>query len=854
MAFETSNAAESVPPSSVPTAVVADPPQTRESAPAVKSRRRRFRSLALWRKLVTLGVRPHVLPEGLKQRLERRSGGKTICYVLEARSFADLAVIERVCQTLELPEPAASFGYSRDSHSVLFLEKRAAAWGSRADRRVPKAMNDLVHAVAADPTLEIDLVPVSIFWGRAPHKEHSWLRLLLAERWGERSRLRRMLSILVNRRNLLVQFGSPVPLRPIVEEAPDRERSVRRVVRMLRTLLRNQRTAAIGPDLSHRRTIVAQMLRVAGVRRAMADEMRSKKISRGDALRVAQRYAHEIAANYSYVFVDFIARALTWVYNHIYEGVEVHNFDSLLPLMEGNELIYVPCHRSHMDYLLLSYVIYYKGYAVPHVAAGDNLNMPVVGSLLRRGGAFFLRRSFRGNTLYTMVFMRYLELMMSRGHSIEYFVEGGRSRTGRLLQPKTGMLSMTLRSYLRDPRRPVIFVPVYFGYERLLEGKTYIGELSGQPKKKESIFDIFKIIPALRRRFGQVHVSFGDSIRLDDVLRRHSPTWSREPVAPKDDRPSWLGAAIDDLSQRIMTNINSAVSVTPINLLALALLATPKQCMSESDLVRQVKLYTSLLRQAPYSPFAHVTDQDGAAVIRYGEQLGMLVRHKHAMGDIIRMTEETSVLMTYFRNNVLHAVALPSLIACCFLNNRTMRTEDIQRLMWRIYPYVCDELFLRWTEEDISSAVVEMLHDLAALGLLESMQGGIEWRRPPTGSTEAVQLSLLAQVTVQIIERYYLAISILLKAGSGKISQESLESQCHLMAQRMSLLYELNAPEFFDKSLFKNFIDLARGRNVLGVNAEGKLTYTEMLLAVSDDARLVLHEQIRNSILQVTHQ
>ena len=126
---------------------------------------------------------------------------------------------------------------------------------------------------------------------------------------------------------------------------------------------------------------------------------------------------------------------------------------------------------------------------VPHIAAGINLNMPVVGRLPAQGGAFFMRRSFKGNTLYTMVFMKYLGLMMARGHSIEYFIEGGRSRTGRLLQPKTGMLSMTLRSYLRDPRRPIVFLPVYFGYERLVEGKTYIGELSGQPKEKESVFE-----------------------------------------------------------------------------------------------------------------------------------------------------------------------------------------------------------------------------------------------------------------------------------------------------------------------------------------------------------------------------
>src|SRR6202000_2256243 len=142
--------------------------------------------------------------------------------------------------------------------------------------------------------------------------------------------------------------------------------------------------------------------------------------------------------------------------------------------------------RSHMDYLLLSYVIYVNGFAIPHIAAGINLDMPGLGRFLRQGGAFFIRRSFRGNALYTVVFMKYLAAIMAPGHSIESFIEGGRSRTGRLLQPKTGMISMTVRSYLRDPVRPIVFIPVYFGYERIVEGTTYIGELSGKPKEKES--------------------------------------------------------------------------------------------------------------------------------------------------------------------------------------------------------------------------------------------------------------------------------------------------------------------------------------------------------------------------------
>ena len=813
--------------------------------------------LPLLRWFVASWTRPHVLPEDAAQRYGR--AGRFVCYVMETYGAVDLVVLQRVCQRLKLPPPSSSAnelltqrGTMLEAHDGvwLFLERRRGFWGDRIDRRIPPVLHDLVERCGNDPQFEVELVPVNVFWGRAPDKEGSWLRVLLAENWDLAGRARRLLSVLVNGRNLFVQFGDAVSLREVVASAPTSSRAVRRLTRVLRTVLRTQRAAMIGPDLSHRRTIISQVLRTQAVRQAIADEMRARKLTRREALEQAREYAYEIAANYSPIFVALMARILTALWNRLYDGVEIHNLENLQAITEGNEVVFVPCHRSHMDYLLLSYIVYYKGYAVPHIAAGINLNMPGVGPFLRRGGAFFIRRSFRGNTLYTMVFMKYLGQMMARGHSIEYFIEGGRSRTGRLLQPKTGMLSMTVRSYIRDPRRPVVFLPVYVGDERLVEGKTYIGEVSGKAKEKESVFMMLRALPALRKRFGKVHVNLGAPIRLDEVLEGR-----REPDAANDrsDRPAWLGGVIDELATRIMTHINCAAVVTPVNLLALVLLATPKQSMLVSDLSQQLELYASLLRQEPYSPYVRVTTLDGASMIRHGEALGILERHRHTLGDVVRMTEENSVLMTYFRNNVIHLIAMPSLMACCFLNNRMMTTSDIQRLAWRIYPYVRDELFLRWDESEIEQIVRATLEDLCNHGLLERVAEGDQWRRPPTGSQQAVQLSVMAQATVQIIERYYLAISLLTKAGSGRITQDALESQCQLMAQRMSLLYELNSPEFFDKALFKNFIDLLRARNVVGFNADGKLTYTERLLAVESDAQIVLHEQIRNSVLQVTH-
>ena len=807
--------------------------------------------LPLVRRFVALWVRPSVLPDAV---IERFASGRPVIYALEKRSLVDVAVLEYVCNERDLPPPLAPLGSGTLlGSSILFLERRAGFFGVRIDRRMPEALRALTGAAAADLAFDADLVPVSLFWGRAPGRERSWFRLMVAEGWDIGGRFRKLLSLLINGRNLLMLFGDPLPLQPSLAETRGMPRGARRLSRQLRTQFRHQRVVTIGPDLSHRRTIVAQVLKTRLVREAVAGEMRAKNLGRREALEVARDYAYEIAANYSHTFVVFVAGVLGRLWNRLYDGVELANFSSLAEVGEGSEVIYVPCHRSHMDYLLMSYVIYMKGYAVPHIAAGINLNMPVVGSFLRRGGAFFMRRSFGGNTLYSAVFTKYLGLMMARGHSIEYFIEGGRSRTGRLLQPKTGMLAMTVRSYLREPRRPLVFVPVYFGYERLVEGRTYIGELSGRPKEKETVLSLLRTIPELRRRFGKVYVSFGEPLELDPLIRRHAPDWTRE-ASGSDDRPPWLSPLVRELARSIMTRINAAACVTPVNLIGLALLATPRQSLGEADLARQLELYASLLRQSPYSSKTWVTGQDGAGMIRYGESLGLLRRQPHELGDVIYMTEKVSILTTYFRNSALHLLLLPSLLACAFLNNACVSRADLHRLARRVYPYVADEYFLRWAEAELPTVVDELLEDLGNHGLLTPTEDRSLWYRPPVEASEAVQLSILARATVPILERYYLAIALLLKAGSGRLTQEALERQCRLVAQRMALLHEINSPEFFDRALFGNFVDLLRSREVLTTTGDGRLAYEPtMLEAIQSDAQLVLQEQIRNSILQVVH-
>ena len=508
-----------------------------------------------------------------------------------------------------------------------------------------------------------------------------------------------------------------------------------------------------------------------------------------------------------------------------------------------------------MDYLLLSYLLYTRGIVPPHIFAGINLNLPVIGTILRKGGAFFIRRSFRGNALYSAVFREYMAQLVSGGYSIEYFIEGGRSRTGRLLQPKAGSLAMTVRAYLRQPTRPVLFQPVYIGYEKLMEGRSYLDELSGKPKEKESIWQLLMGIPkVLRSNYGQVVVNFGEAIQLGDMLAEHAGSWDGRAV-PDDDKPEWLAATVDATALRIQERVNAAADVNPINLLALALLSTPKHAMGEADLTAQILLSKKLLAEVPYSALVTVTPHSPEQIIAHGEEIGVLHRVSHPLGDVLRVDgEDTAVLLSYFRNNVVHLFTASAWIACCFLHNRRMSRDTLLRVGRGMYPFLQGELFLPWDEDGFAERLDATIGLFIGEGLLEQVSGddGGILARQAGQSDEVFRLRAIGHPLQQAFERYYIAISVLAKNGSGTLGAGELEGLCQLAAQRLSLLYAPAAPEFFDKALFRGFIQKLRETGLVKLDQNSKLAFDDRLAGFARDAKVILGRELRHTIEKIS--
>lgn len=838
-------------------------------APPAQGRGRR----PLWAGLLGWFLEPWIelhidpLPEALSD------DPRPVCYVLEDYGLSNALILERACREAGLPSalrPLTGDPLGR-KRAYVALARRHSALGLAADmavdlatgkppkltrpaRRHSEALARLLDAHRADPALDVRLVPVSIFVGRAPDRNNGWFSVLFSENWAIVGRSRRLLAILLNGRDTHVQFAAPVSVRETLAEDLPPERTVRKLSRVLRMHFNRIREAVIGPDLSTRRLLIDKVLAADPVKQAIADTARRENGKPEDAWKRAHAYAYEIAADYSPPVVRSASFLLTTVWNRIYRGVLVHHLDRLKQVAPGYEVIYVPSHRSHMDYLLLSYLLYTKGVVPPHIAAGINLNLPVIGTLLRKGGAFFLRRSFRGNALYSAVFSEYVAQLVAGGYSIEYFIEGGRSRTGRLLQPKGGMLAMTIRAFLRQPARPVLFQPVYIGYEKLMEGGSYLDELSGKAKQKESIWQLLMGIPrVLRSNYGQVVVNFGEPIKLGDILAEEAPDWNGQPVQ-EDEKPQWLAPAIDTLADRIQVNINRAADVNPINLLALAVLSTPKHAMGEADLLAQIALSKTLLAEVPYSDRVTVTPHTPQEIVKHGEEIGVLARTAHPLGDVLHVDGDTAVLLSYFRNNVLHLFTATAWIACCFLHNRRMSRNTLLRIGRSLYPFMQVELFLPWDEAGFAEQIERTIAVFVREGLLQQVgddDGGILARNAGQ-SDEVFRLRGLGHPLQQAFERYYIAISVLAKNGPGTLAAAELESLCHLAAQRLSLLYAPAAPEFFDKSLFRTFIRKLRELKLVSTDENAKLVFDQRLDNWAKDAKTILGRELRHTIEKVS--
>ncbi|OOE40168.1 glycerol-3-phosphate 1-O-acyltransferase [Salinivibrio kushneri] len=806
--------------------------------------------MALWQKIyykllnlpLSAWVKTQCIPSEPVEQLNL-SLARPIVYVLPFRSHSDLLTLRRTCLRQGLPDPLTPLTIGDVTlPRYVFISHGRKVFSGDDDlpARSLAHFKDLLHLHRQDSELDIQLVPASVLWQRDPGNETQRHQAILRAMNGPE----KLWTILTRGRDGMVRISQAVSLRYMADKHGTDQAIAHKLARVAMIHFSRQKLAASGPRLPNRALLFKRLLASKAIDKVVHDEAQSRDVSVEKVRKEAVDMMEEIAANFSYRLIRYSDRILTWLWNKLYQGINVNNAERVRQLaQDGHEIVYVPCHRSHMDYLLLSYVLYKEGLVPPHIAAGVNLNFFPAGPLFRRGGAFFIRRSFKGNRLYSTVFREYLAELFARGYSVEYFAEGGRSRTGRLLPAKTGMLAMTLQAMLRGQQRPITLVPVYIGYEHVMEVNTYAKELQGQRKEKESFGQVLGIVRKLRN-YGLGYVNFGEPIALNQHLNEQVPDWHDyvNPIEPQ--KPAWMNPVVSDLATKVMTHINDAAATNALNLCATALLASRQRALSREALETQLGVYKALLTQAPYSPSSSVPQASPADLVDHALSLNKLVVEKDTMGEVISLDRQQAILMTYYRNNVIHLVALPSLIAQILVTHKSISQSGLRACVQQLYPLLKAELFMSFDDAGLESYFDALLHAMHDQSLLCCDDGKVTMNNAKLG-----ELQLLGRTIAETLQRY--AITLTLFSHQPHIDKRDLEKHSQMLAQRLSRLHGINAPEFFDKGVFSTFVDTLREQGYLDDDAKAN---AERIAALNDLVCGLISPEVQLTIQAVLNQ
>ncbi len=745
---------------------------------------------------------------------------RPILYVLPYNSQIDLMVVRSLCLKYHLPDPLLGIDINdKTVPAYIYIDKGPGIFASSKQKNKSiEILREYISAHQQNDELDVQMLPVSVMFGRKPDKEGKKMPSLQVL-----GATYKLYKILISGRDCYTRFSRTVSFKDIkVDDKQDISVLAHKLARVARIHFAKQRAASVGPKLPVRQEMLNKLLTNPALAEAIQEEAKSKHIGLDKAKKNALSLLNEIAANFSYRMLRVTDFVLTWAWNRLYQGLKVTNADPVRELAEnGHEIVYAPCHRSHMDYLLLSYVLYRQGLVPPHIAAGINLNFWPAGPIFRRLGAFFIRRSFKGNKLYTAVFREYLAELFIRGYAVEYFIEGGRSRTGRLLDPKTGMLLMTIQTLLRGDTRPITIVPVYIGYEHVLEVATYANELRGAKKEKESLWSTIKAFFKLKK-LGFGYVNFGSPIPLNQFLNQHIPEW-RDAIDPTGtQRPNWLTPTTNLLAKQIMEHINSSAAINAMNLCCSILLAADQCTLTKVKLLEHLDYLLKLLKNIPYSDLITIPDQTAEEMFEHAKEMGKFVITTDEVGEMVGLTTEQAVLMTYYRNNIQHLLIIPAIVARILLKHNRISIDEVLMQVKLLFPLIKSELFLYHNEDQLTEYVNKIIATYADLNLISYSPDKLT-----LNYLKMSGLQLLASSSRDTLQRYVIAFSLLQKDPT--ISRATLEKEGRLIAERLSILHGINAPEFFDKGVFSTLVASLREQGYLDDKGDANLPKIETM-------------------------
>jgi len=716
-------------------------------------------------------------------------------------------VVDRTPLSTLLREPRSLFVFLRTERIRTWLRgRRHAATGERSDRRI------LDYALARALEGEaIYVVPVALFWRKGPRNQRRFLNLA----YGAPTRpsdFAKVAGFLVSYRSLAVKVGEPLDLGRFVADraAEPRATWARKLRRLALVLLSREEKVVEGPSLRPRHQVAERVLGRARVQAAIAERAQERKRSPEAARRDAEKMFREIAASMNSTFLAVLGVIVSGIFRRLFQAVDVSGIERVASVARRNPVVLVPNHRSYFDFMLISWLCYSHYLMPPHIAARENMAFGPFGYIFRRAGAFFLRRSF-DDPLYKEVFRAYISYLVSEGFPQEFFIEGGRSRTGRTLAPKLGMLSWNVDAFLDSGRRDLFLIPVSISYERLVEEGAMLSELAGGGKQEESVLGLLKARKVLRRRWGSAFIYFGEPISLADFLGRDRARFGAEAIE-KDriDKRSRTEA----LATEIVERINDATVVNATSVAAAVFLGSARPGLLRSELTRRMQACVDLLRVRG----ARLTPALTRDVGDFEESIAFLLRSDlirsvgDPRGEILYFDASKRPALDLYRNTILHFLAPASFLARKLLWGAPREVLHDDLAFWLDLFHL--ELF-NARDRVLGSEFDAYLAHFEALGFVECTDSAFRATEKGRDVLEALALQ-----TQGLIEAHAAAC----RAAQGiaePVSSRQLEVDASDAFARSALLGQVGSPEVGSRATFANAFDALARRGILARRRSG---------------------------------
>ncbi len=829
---------------------------------------RRFGPLYRWTPLGWLLSRLR-LSEPSAERIRQAAERGPVVYVLHSWSRLDWLALNRVLNAHRLPLARLTYGFrsaifaplrealrgmarglldsfapkvqpgeeswlrdavSSGTTSALFLVQRPDVIDALTLERSrgPDPVDALIEAQARAGR-PIQLVPVVVLWTRRPEeqRESGVMRQVLGSA-DEPSWLAKLGSVLksTTESGAIVEAGEPLALPDLLARMADepRARQTRAVRLMLRRYLYQTAHVIRGPGVRPFQWMRRLVLDSPEVRSLVADEALATKRTPAQVRgQVVQIYDH-MAARLSYSTMQVAERIVDWLMSRIWSGIDVREEDleRIREAARRGSPVLIPCHRSHLDYVLISSLLWQHDISIPHVVAGENLSFWPAGPIARRLGAVFIRRSFKGDRIFPVVFQRYLEQLLRDGFPIEFFIEGTRSRSGKLLPAKLGVLGMVVDAAAQIPGgREVTLLPIALSYEQIAEERSYARELGGEKKKAEDLGELARASKIVNRRYGRVYLRVGEPLPLRPTLAGVPGGWS---ALDRDHRQELL----QGLGEQVMARIARSMVLLPTGLVALSLLASGRRGIRHGELLARAERLRGMLVAEGVSQAVTLGSLGWAVdqALRRFQQGRLVARLQDEEGDIWQVHDDRRITLEYYKNGVMYFAVAPSLLASAVAarclpgaDGRSPGGSPEDAEVSRLFRL---QVFLLRYEFALSPDLALEEHEAAARATLVRY-GALREGEGEGGLTvgDPARLAELAGLTRNFVESYLLLLRGVRTLRSRDLPPEELPKRVQEIGRGLLAVDELRRPEALSIENLKNAARALREEGVLQIRAGG---------------------------------